>query len=58
VSDSADSRPSIIGGRIDRSDNGHRAVRKNLGLAIGGIAERVIAEAVLSGLHHIYKLAA
>jgi hypothetical protein len=31
---------SIIGGRIDRSDNGHRAIRKNLGLRLSGNPER------------------
>jgi hypothetical protein len=31
---------SIIGGRIDRSDNGHRAVRKKLGLRLSGNTER------------------
>jgi hypothetical protein len=31
---------SIIGGRIDRSDNGHRAIRKELGLRLSGNTER------------------
>jgi transposase InsO family protein len=31
---------SIIGGRIDRSDNGHRAIRKNLGLRLSGKSEK------------------
>jgi hypothetical protein len=48
---------SIIGGRIDRSDNGDRAVRKTLGLRLSGNAE-IITDPVLGGLHHVYKLAA
>jgi hypothetical protein len=31
---------SIIGGRIDRSDNGHRAIQQKLGLRLSGNTER------------------
>jgi len=31
---------SIFGGRIDRSDNGHRAIQKKLGLRLSGSTER------------------